>query len=36
LRAFGWPETPLIFQLPQKAVYLAEADFRRWAESATD
>jgi hypothetical protein len=33
LRTFGWPETPLMFQLVHKAVYLTESDFRRWAES---
>ena len=32
LRAFAWPETPLMFQLVHKAVYLTEADFRLWAE----
>ena len=32
LRALGWPETPLMFQLIHQAVYLAEADFRLWAD----
>lgn len=34
LRAFGWPATPLVFQLTREAVFLAEAEFRRWAETA--
>lgn len=32
LRALGWPETPLMFQLLQHAVYLDEAEFRRWCK----
>ncbi len=32
LRTFGWPDIPLMFQLVDKAVYLTESDFRRWAE----
>ena len=31
LAAFGWPETPLAFQLVREAVLLNEAEFRRWA-----
>jgi hypothetical protein len=34
LRTFGWPKTPLMFQLVDKAVYLIESDFRRWAEGS--
>jgi hypothetical protein len=31
LSAFGWPETPLMFQLVREAVFLAEPEFRRFA-----
>ena len=31
LRAFGWPETPMVFQLSREAVYLGEVEFRRFA-----
>jgi hypothetical protein len=31
LAALGWPETPLIFQLIRHAVFLDEAEFRRYA-----
>lgn len=31
LAAFGWPGTPLIFQLTLEAVFLDEPTFRRWA-----
>lgn len=31
LRAFGWPETPLMFQLTRQGILLNEWDFRRWA-----
>jgi hypothetical protein len=31
LSAFGWPGTPLMFQLVHEAVFLAEAEFRRYA-----
>jgi hypothetical protein len=31
LAAFGWPAAPLIFQLTRHAVFLDEADFRRFA-----
>jgi hypothetical protein len=34
LQAFGWPTTPLLFQLSREAVYLDEAEFRRFAETA--
>ena len=32
LRALGWPETKLMFQLTREAVFLDEAEFRRFAE----
>lgn len=31
LRACGWPAEPLMFQLPRRAIFLAESDFWRWA-----
>jgi hypothetical protein len=31
LAAFGWPETKLMFQLTREAVFLEEAEFRRFA-----
>ncbi|MBL9123615.1 MAG: hypothetical protein JNG90_08275 [Planctomycetaceae bacterium] len=31
LRALGWPETPVIFQLVREAIYLDEGAFRRHA-----
>jgi hypothetical protein len=31
LRALGWPEAPLAFQLPRRGIYLAEDEFRRLA-----
>ena len=31
LRAVGWPDVPLAFQLVREAVYLDEAGFRRYA-----
>jgi len=31
LRAFGWPKTKLMFQLTREAVFLDEAEFRRFA-----
>ena len=31
LAVFGWPQTPLVFQLVREAVLLDEAEFRRWA-----
>ena len=33
LRAVGWPEQALAFQLPRRGVVLNEAEFRRQAES---
>ncbi|MBI3840197.1 MAG: hypothetical protein HY288_19925 [Planctomycetia bacterium] len=32
LAALGWPETRLMFQLTREAVFLEEAEFRRYAE----
>jgi hypothetical protein len=34
LRCFGWPDTPLIFQLTRQALFLDETEFRRFAESS--
>ena len=34
LAAFGWPTAKLMFQLPQRGVFLEEAEFRRLAASA--
>lgn len=31
LAAFGWPRTPVVFQLVRSAVFLDEAEFRRYA-----
>jgi hypothetical protein len=31
LAAFGWPETPVVFQLVREAAFLDELEFRRWA-----
>lgn len=31
LTALGWPEQRVMFQLVQQALFLDEADFRRWA-----
>ena len=31
LRALGWPEQALVFQLPRKGLLLSEAEFRRQA-----
>jgi hypothetical protein len=31
LRCLGWPETPLMFQLTRQALFLDEAEFRRFA-----
>lgn len=31
LRAFGWPDAPLVFELVQEGVALAESEFRAWA-----
>jgi hypothetical protein len=33
LAAFGWPETPLVFQLTREAIFLEEQPFRKRAES---
>ncbi len=32
LAALGWPQTRLMFQLTREAVFLDEAEFRRWAQ----
>lgn len=32
LRTLGWPDSPLMFQLPRRGVLLSEAEFRRLAE----
>lgn len=32
LAAMGWPETAVMFQLTREAVFLDEAEFRRFAE----
>ncbi len=34
LGAFGWPATPLVFQLTREAVLLDEPEFRRHAQRA--
>jgi hypothetical protein len=34
LKVLGWPETPLAFQLVREALFLAESEFRRWAEAS--
>jgi hypothetical protein len=34
LTAFGWPQLPLVFQLPRRGVTLNEAEFRKLAASA--
>jgi hypothetical protein len=31
LTALGWPQTPLVFQLTREAVFLDEAEFRKFA-----
>ena len=33
LTAFGWPATPVMFQLVRQAVFLDESEFRRVCES---
>jgi hypothetical protein len=33
LRAFGWPETALVFQLTREGAILPEEEFRRYAQS---
>ena len=35
LTAFGWPETPVMFQLAREAVFLDEGNFRRYAARGT-
>lgn len=35
LAALGWPEQPLVFQLPRRGVVLDEAEFRRLAATET-
>ena len=35
LAAFGWPATAVMFQLLREAVFLDEAEFRRYAELQT-
>lgn len=35
LAAFGWPATPVMFQLLREAVFLDETEFRRFADSAS-
>jgi hypothetical protein len=35
LASFGWPQTQLVFQLTRQAVFLDEAEFRRFALTAT-
>lgn len=32
LSALGWPDSPLVFQLPRRGVFLEEEEFRRVAE----
>lgn len=36
LRACGWPGVPLMFQLIHEAVYMDEAEFRRYAATSAD
>jgi hypothetical protein len=31
LAAFGWPDTPVLFELTREAVFLDETEFRRYA-----
>ena len=31
LRAFGWPDAQLVFQIPRHAVFLSERELRRYA-----
>ena len=33
LRAVGWPQQPVAYQLPRRGVVLEESEFRRQAES---
>ena len=36
LTALGWPATPIMFQLVREAVFLDEAEFRRYAARSAD
>jgi hypothetical protein len=36
LTALGWPATRVMFQLTREAVFLNEAEFRRWAANIPD
>jgi hypothetical protein len=36
LRAVGWPDAGVMFQITAAAVFLDEAEFRRWAGRAQD
>ncbi len=36
LAALGWPQTPVMFQLARQAVFLDEAEFRRYAGLSGD
>jgi len=36
LSALGWPATPMMFQLVREAVFLDEAEFRRYAASCAE
>ncbi len=36
LAAFGWPQTAVVFQVVQAAVFLAETEFRRLAETMSN
>ena len=36
LSALGWPATRLVFQLTQAAIFVAEAEFRRWAARGSE
>ncbi len=35
LSALGWPETKVMFQLTREALFLDEAEFRRYAQTGT-
>lgn len=35
LAALGWPETKLMFQLTREAIFLDEAEFRRYAQGVS-
>jgi hypothetical protein len=36
LRCFGWPQTPVVFQLVRHGVWLAEGEFRALLASDGD